>query len=870
MTLLTAAHDLVPAERKLFVRDMYFVRARVAENLATWEAQYLDDAARWLRLGLDIREEDHGRDVRGRALGDLGNVLGKIAARDGTVGWEQVDAAFEEALTLLPHETDMSRAIVLSNFAVSLMDRPTGDRGSNGERSLSLADEALLVAQQNDRTLPWVREAHAGMHMTRGNALRTRLYGARRERLEAAREAFNRGYRIAPDGSHISGLLRLNQALVAAELASLRPGESFGEEALRCFEEAREVVASDPVLGPVTTFAEATHREDEPSALELARTAVAQLEKMGAAREVGWRALWLAQKVARLGDGHRNEAGELLQLALKHYRALADEEGIVETLRAIGSLEMGVTTRPTAEQLARCEQLLDEAQEHAEKLWRAQPTIEWRLSQAYVTVVSGELAWVKSARGAPVEELIRVACLAKDREFLEHTKLLAAQTVVDAADEASTRARRLEMSRWQAQNDAAPTESVLQTHNEVRDAIAEARVTEALLVGRYDEVDGEAVRARIAGFFAVQPNAVVLDLTVSRWGTVVIALSARTQRVIRVPLTTVELDAFLSQANGWATVYERWRDAGELEKPEAWRAWQAATHDLLAMLQRTLLQPVLDELGPLGDCELVIVPGTLAGLPLHAVPIAGGGRLVDAAKSVAYAVSAARLPTEAPVWHSPPEVLCMLCDPPREGRKPLLESPLEIGRVAQRLAQSGSAVRVVASVGGATGRNAHAALQSDLFAVSDKAPSPETFVEMVPEVSALIYSGHGFSSGLLLANADGSPERLMREHVLGMSRLRKRPFVHLSACSTAQGGTSRTDMFNLASCLLRVGARVVLAGLWEVRDEQSARLSDAFYTSLAEGVPIAGVATAAAAAVRAAVGDDEVLTWAPFVVLLGP
>jgi len=289
------------------------------------------------------------------------------------------------------------------------------------------------------------------------------------------------------------------------------------------------------------------------------------------------------------------------------------------------------------------------------------------------------------------------------------------------------------------------------------------------------------------------------------------------------------------------------------------------------MLQHELIQPVVDRLGQLGtNRDLVIVPGSLAGLPLHAVPVSSGGRLLDAEQSVAYAANLARLPVEKAAWRSPRDVLCILCDPPRDGHKPLTESPIEVARIAERFSQRGAAVQVVASFGGATGRAAHAALQSGAFVVSDKPPGPETFAEMAPNAEAVIYSGHGSANGLLLANADGTPERLTREHVLTMKGLPRRPFVHLSACSTAQGGGSRTDMFNFASCLLRIGARAVVAGLWELRDEQSARFSEALYERATEDVLLARLATDAAREVRIAAGDNEVLTWAPFVLLLGP
>jgi len=574
LSLLDDALRVVPVERQRFVRDIHFTRARVAENLATWEPRYLEEALNSLQSGLKIGGVDHDRSARGRALGDLGNVLGKLAAKRGGVDWTDVDAAFEDALSHLPDKTDWGRAVVLSNFAVSLMERPSGDRGANVERSLVLVNEALTIAGDIEATGSWMREAHAGMHLTRGNALRERAYGSREDRLREARETFFRGQHFAPEGSHVIGLLRLDQALVATELALTHPDGPFADEAARCFEEARELVAQDPVLAAVAAFAEYTTQENEPGALNLARSAVARLAELGAARELSWRALWLARRVSRLGENGRDEAAKLLRTSLAQYRTLGDAEGVVEALRATAALELTELGTPSGEQLARCERLLEEARHHAEALWRSQPTIEWRLSRAYITVVCAELAWVKAAQGAPLDDVIATSCLAKDREFLEHTKLLAAPVINEAAHEAIALARGLEMERWKAQNDAAPTESVFEKQRDTQHSIAEARLTEALLVGRYEDINPEGVRARLAAFFAAHPNALVLDFTPSRWGTVVLILDAGTSAVCNAPLTDRALDEFIARPNGWAAAYARWRNAAEIEKPDAWNAWQ--------------------------------------------------------------------------------------------------------------------------------------------------------------------------------------------------------------------------------------------------------------------------------------------------------
>ena len=75
--------------------------------------------------------------------------------------------------------------------------------------------------------------------------------------------------------------------------------------------------------------------------------------------------------------------------------------------------------------------------------------------------------------------------------------------------------------------------------------------------------------------------------------------------------------------------------------------WANRTEELLKDLGQHLMQPVL----PVPDeqttaIQLIIVPGRLAGLPLHAAPLADARCVADAVGSAVYAPNIAVLSPE--------------------------------------------------------------------------------------------------------------------------------------------------------------------------------------------------------------------------------
>jgi CHAT domain-containing protein len=90
--------------------------------------------------------------------------------------------------------------------------------------------------------------------------------------------------------------------------------------------------------------------------------------------------------------------------------------------------------------------------------------------------------------------------------------------------------------------------------------------------------------------------------------------------------------------------------------------------------------------------------------------------------------------------------------------------------------------------------------------------------------------------------------------------------VLLSACRTGSGPVVGGEgILGLANAFFHAGARTVVAGLWPVRDRETAALVDAFGEHLAAGTSVAG-ALAAARRERMSRGDPAA-AWAGMIVL---
>lgn len=127
-------------------------------------------------------------------------------------------------------------------------------------------------------------------------------------------------------------------------------------------------------------------------------------------------------------------------------------------------------------------------------------------------------------------------------------------------------------------------------------------------------------------------------------------------------------------------------------------------------------------------------------------------------------------------------------------------------------------------------------------------------------------------------NDDGAATLLSEDEILSMPALRQRPLIVLSACETARGEQGSSELFDVASCFLRVGARYVIGSLWVVRGDCATAFTASFYEQMGTGVfPNRAYGEAirelrkylANQSTASEVSPDHPIYWAPFLALRG-
>jgi CHAT domain-containing protein len=258
--------------------------------------------------------------------------------------------------------------------------------------------------------------------------------------------------------------------------------------------------------------------------------------------------------------------------------------------------------------------------------------------------------------------------------------------------------------------------------------------------------------------------------------------------------------------------------------------WEQYGADLAA----ALLDPVGAELT---DHERVIVVpfGSLAMLPFHSLPFAGGDLGGQRVVSYLPAASAVLGRLEPTVATGPALVLGGLDYPLDGDLPPLPGTAVEARRIAELY---------------------------DVEPLVGPAADRETVLDRLAEARVAHFATHGmlvegapYSSYLALSNG----ERLTVPDLVGLG-LRTELAV-LSACESGRGDATATgDVIGLTRALLGSGVRGLVVSLWPVDDAYACLLMAAFHEQL-QALPAAAALAAAAAMVRQLTPDEALARY---------
>jgi len=349
---------------------------------------------------------------------------------------------------------------------------------------------------------------------------------------------------------------------------------------------------------------------------------------------------------------------------------------------------------------------------------------------------------------------------------------------------------------------------------------------------------------------------------------------------LRVQVLPLKGNEVRRWARQWSSAYIDYLTARGPEREDARVRWAEQTDTLVRELRTSLMEPCLNALHD-PSLELIISAGRLAGLPLHAVPITEGRCVVESVGSCTYVPNIAVLSPNESKPEQPVSALFVVSDLEAD----LVAASKECEAAAQQLKRGGTAVTLLAQVGDKVGMealNLRGINVSEGINVLQDAPTPSCLSKLLPHTDHFFYSGHGVrrpgKSGLVLVGVDGKSSLLAEDEILSMHALRRRPLVVLSACETAMGGHGSSELFDIASSFLRVGARFVVGSLWVVVEDCATAFTAEFYRRLTQGES-PGYAFGAAvlalkqkrhseSAVRA-VPPGHPIYWAPFMALRG-
>ena len=142
---------------------------------------------------------------------------------------------------------------------------------------------------------------------------------------------------------------------------------------------------------------------------------------------------------------------------------------------------------------------------------------------------------------------------------------------------------------------------------------------------------------------------------------------------------------------------------------------------------------------------------------------------------------------------------------------------------------------------GARGEAALRKRFADAIVLSRAAATPASFLELAEHAEVIHFAGHTLggrathSAALALTPDASEPDGLVGAEDIGKHTFAHARLVVLAACSTSTGRVGSEGTMSLARAFLAAGASNVVATLWPVDDEATARLWPVFYQSWIRG-----------------------------------
>lgn len=836
------------------VRDLVVARARLLRLLAWWREERLPEAVRAAELALERLERTPDPVVRGRALAELASLLRSRRTADPSRLDRRVRELYDEALAGLL-DSVVQRARVLAEYATYLARPLGGPRKGDREHALVLAEHAtglLGSLPPGAAEHPLLRAELAIAYLVLGN-VRLEAGGDEPEaQREAAVEAYRAGLEQLGDADEVlAGVLHLDLALVALDSATRHRDDRLA--AARDELDAAEVglrplpVAHARAVAERAMLAVGLAPDDD----DVRREAIREVEAALSRLPVGADAVVRARVQRQLGDlflgrdgpDDLERAAEQLAAARSAFIEGGAARLAVEVARDYAESQI----RQHADEggpaaLTRAVAVLEQAALLAERRWASRRASESTAKlAAMLDGVYGDLAWLRARLERPAEAVLQAACRAKAYRAspgLGDLRARASRSAMLSPAYFDPLARRV----------PAPPPAVSRS--------ADRGPTPA------------ALRTHLDAFRGANPRALALDLTLTRWGTVVTAASSEGLAFTALSLTRDTVRRWVWGSDGgsgwWA---RRPGAAGRLPEgpsPEVERAWLEACEGLASDLGRRLLEPALLALGTTADDRLLLLaPGRLTGLPLGAATVAGKA-LVERVRGLALVPSLTELPAAPIPVAKPDRALCVLG--PRgvaSGSELAIE---ELRDVVRLLASAGAEVEVLVegldpAVAGSVAPQQGKTRQR--VRVVEEAPTAAAVLARAGTIGHVYGRGGGPRRSLLLSDGSGGTR------ALEPAELELGPCWRVGSSVLLGGGSGhgpeRVEPWGAVEALRAAGVGFVVTSTVPVSDAFAHDFCRSFYLYWALG---RGIPEACAAALVKVAGSDPSKQGA-FVVAMG-
>lgn len=853
------ALSTVEQDRPRMLRDLRITIGRLAESLSWWAPAQLQLALASYEVALSDVRLDWEREIRAGVLSDYAHVLMRLNRG------KEAEPQFEKALELTRRaDPSLTGVLVCMNYAIYLMDLV--DDAPSKTLAAELLDEAVAMhaaLDEEEKVHPTGRLRLASVLLTRTNLRRNSASTV--ADLEKALTDYDVALQAIdledPQYNAVAAQILINKFYTYLDIARAK-----GDQ--------RVLLAAEMAIR------DAKHRKDDPTWAAEVSVCEALLD-LAAGNDAAAALLHIeaAEKVlSESGDSVRSHAALKIFLDL---RIGGPPETLPATLKLIDSAlkaarRTGLLWKAVshARQYAQAAVRLsietfdgDVLTEAVQRLRSVQADLFERLNadlllvdgarvHAAVSGISTDLVWIQAVLEVAPEELLPDVILAKGvdaaLDVLYEARASGQPELRDYLDS-------LRMADWAFRKKTLNTGATsyvefeeLSWRGEQR-AIAVGKTRRGLIL--------EGVRAATS---AIKPSdEVVLDLTVTNWGTVMFAIGERVGG-FKTGLVLFALHDARRLLARWDKTYNDYR-SGRVSEDDVQQLLDA----ILAVLGQAL-GPFLDQLLE-GTPLLLLVPHILDGVPLHALPIRNQ-RLLDRTSGIAYAShvlgTLAGIASDEPAKHA----LCVAFDPGPGADELVLAVP-EVAAVSAAMADAGANVTVLAVSGTLVGEDAirHRGATPDPR-LKYVAPQDvvEWFVAEVRKYDRIHISGHAIAleeGGALKLISGGQESTLGIVELLARVTVKQGASIHISACeSTMPPG----QVYALVDGLIRIGARRAVGADWAIRDKDGFLFATAFQTALRDTSNWARSWRVAIAAVRDSVGDAKTFLWSPFRLVLGP